>query len=93
MNLVDRIDQLANSKQVETAKRVLYPTVLAAFWALTLVMWVYMANYIYWFLTGRMELGVLALKGITPVVNLAIAVYWSGQYRNYLRRMRTRSSP
>ena len=55
-------------------------------WLLTLVMWVYMANYVWWFFTGRMEMEVLVWKGIVPVVDLALAIYWSFGYHKYLRR-------
>ena len=72
----------------ETARFPIYTGALAALWVLVVVMWVYMANYLHWFLTGRMELAVMARKGITPVVNLVIAVYWSVLYRNYLRNRR-----
>ena len=64
----------------------LYTGVLAAFWILVVVMWVYMANYIYFYITGRMELAELAWKAFVPVVDLLIAVSWSFQYWIFIRQ-------
>ena len=45
------------------------------FWVLTLVLWVYLANNIYFCRTGHIGPRELAWKGILPLVNLALVIH------------------
>ena len=69
------VREMKNCTSWQTAKFVIYTGFVAFFWVLTLVLWVYLANYIYFYRTGHIGPRELAWKGIMPLVNLALVIH------------------